>query len=124
DAAFGQLFSERPEDLTDYGRETFAFGATVTGADYARAIGSVDRFKAVFNEVFQRCDLLLSPTMAVTAFPVGRRPEVIAGKAVDPGWGFVPFTYVINMIGHPAASIPCGFSAEGLPIGLHIVGRR
>jgi Asp-tRNA(Asn)/Glu-tRNA(Gln) amidotransferase A subunit family amidase len=35
----------------------------------------------------------------------------------------LPYTYPINMIGHPAASIPCGFSSDGLPIGLHIVGR-
>ena len=37
--------------------------------------------------------------------------------------GYTPFTYPINMIGHPAASVPCGLSPEGLPIGLHVVGR-
>ena len=43
---------------------------------------------------------------------------------VDPIWGYTPFTYPINMIGYPAASIPCGFSDNGLPIGLHIIGRH
>ena len=37
---------------------------------------------------------------------------------------FLPFTYPINLIGHPAATVPCGFSSDGLPIGLHIIGRR
>lgn len=36
----------------------------------------------------------------------------------------MPFTYPFNMSGHPAASIPCGWSSEGLPIGMQIVGRR
>ena len=70
--------------------------------------------------------MLLSPTMATTAFPVGEYPEVIEGKrnAHVKGWGFLPFTHPINMIGHPAATVPCGYSADGMPIGLHIVGRK
>ena len=74
---------------------------------------------------FERYDLLLSPTMAVPAFPIGEHPEVIGGRTVDdPSFAYLPFTYPINAIGHPAASLPCGFSANGLPIGLHIVGRK
>jgi aspartyl-tRNA(Asn)/glutamyl-tRNA(Gln) amidotransferase subunit A len=69
-------------------------------------------------------DLILTPTMAVPAFAVGQQPKTIAGREVDAFWGFLPFTYPINMTGHPAASVPCGFSADGLPIGLHIIGRR
>ncbi len=37
---------------------------------------------------------------------------------------WIPFTYPFNLTGHPAASIPCGWSKEGLPIGMQIVGRR
>ena len=69
--------------------------------------------------------LLLSPTMAVPAFPIEEHPTVIGGRTVDdPSFAFLPFTYPINAIGHPAASLPCGFSESGLPIGLHIVGRK
>ena len=68
-------------------------------------------------------DLLLSPTVSAGAFPVGEPPSVIDGREVDTFSGFFPFTYPINMIGHPAASIPCGFTSEDLPVGLHIVGR-
>ncbi len=60
------------------------------------------------------------------AFPVGEYPKQIGGKDVYPNaaWGFVPFTHPINTIGYTAASIPCGFSSEGMPIGLHIIGRK
>ena len=69
-------------------------------------------------------DLLLTPTMAVPAFPVGQQPSTIAGRKADPFWGFLPFTYPINMAGHPAATVPCGCSSDGMPIGLHLIGRR
>ena len=46
------------------------------------------------------------------------------GKGVHKLWGYLPFTYPINLIGHTAASIPTGFSSEGMPIGLHIIGLR
>src|SRR2546428_13849507 len=50
-------------------------------------------------------------------------PAVTAGKPVEP-YAWIPFTYPFNMTGQPAASVPCGFTKEGLPIGLQIVGRR
>jgi len=43
---------------------------------------------------------------------------------VDPFWGFLPFTYPINISGQTAASIPCGYSSDGMPIGLHIIGPK
>ena len=123
-AGLGYLLDEQPGQLTDYVREGLEYGRTVTGADYARALGYVEQLKSQFADQFDKYDLLLSPTMAVTAFPVDQSPTVIAGEDVHPFLGYLPFTYPINMIGHAAASIPCGFSADGMPIGLHIVGRR
>jgi aspartyl-tRNA(Asn)/glutamyl-tRNA(Gln) amidotransferase subunit A len=72
---------------------------------------------------FQKYDLLLTPTLARTAFEIGLdNPTEIAGTPV-PEWAWTPFTYPFNLTGQPAASVPCGFSKEGLPIGLQIVGR-
>ena len=122
-AANGYLLKERPDDLTWYGREWLERGSRVTGADYAWALGRMDRIRARFASLFEDYDLLLSPTMAVPAFPVGQFPERIAGTKVDPFWGYTPFTYPVNMAGHPAASVPCGFTSDGLSVGLHIVGR-
>ena len=76
------------------------------------------------DDLMESYDLLLTPTMAVPAFPVGQFPKVIAGREVHPRWDYLPFTPVFNLSGQPAASIPCGFSADGMPIGLHIIGRR
>ena len=68
-------------------------------------------------------DLLMTPTMAVPAFPIEQYPDNIGGVSVGADWGFNPFNIIFNLTGQPAASIPCGFSSDGMPIGLHIVGR-
>jgi aspartyl-tRNA(Asn)/glutamyl-tRNA(Gln) amidotransferase subunit A len=74
--------------------------------------------------LFAKYDLLLTPTVACPPFPVGLdNPTEIAGKTVRP-YAWVPFTYPFNMTGNPAASVPAGFTRDGLPIGLQIVGRR
>ena len=121
-ASSGYLLHERPDELTDYFREAMEHGATLTAADYARALGAIVGLKAQFDAFFESHDLLLSPTMAVPAFEIEQHPTTIGGQEVDPFFGYLPFTYPINAIGHTAASVPCGFSSDGMPIGLHIVG--
>ena len=125
-ATQGHLLDDPADPLSWYGRMAIEDGARTSAADFARALGGRDRMISQFADVFDDYDLLLSPTMATTAFPVGEYPEEVAGKrnATRRGWGFLPFTHPINTIGHPAASVPCGFSADGLPVGLHIVGRK
>ncbi len=125
-ATQGHLLEDQSELLTWYARDAIEAGAKVSGADYSRAVGARDRMVAQFAEQFDDFDLLLSPTMAVPAFPVKQYPEVIAGMKAEPNpaFAFMPFTHPINVIGNAAASVPCGFSSDGLPIGLHIVGRR
>jgi len=74
--------------------------------------------------LFEKYDLLLTPTVACPPFPVGLdNPTEIAGKPVQ-SYAWVPFTFPFNMTGQPAASLPAGFTRGGLPIGLQIVGRR
>ena len=93
--------------------------------DYIRALGNRDRMIQQFMDELDKFDLLLSPTMPVTAFPTDEYPEEIGGQKPypTPAWGFVPFTHPINTIGFTAASIPCGFDSDGMPVGLHIIGR-
>ena len=121
-ASWGHLRESQGEELTDYARRILEHGAMVTGADYSRALLRVIQLKRQMETFFDQYDLLVTPTMAVTAFPINQHPTVIASKTVDPTWGYLPFTFIFNMTGQTAASVPCGFSAQGLPIGLHLVG--
>lgn len=74
--------------------------------------------------LFARYDLLLTPTVACPPFGLNRfGPERIDGQPVE-GWSWTAFTYPFNLTGQPAATVPCGWTAEGLPVGLQIVGRR
>ena len=121
--SYGGLLSKR-DDLADYTVDFLERGSAVTGAEYGAALGRLDVARAKFDDVFEQYDLLLSPTMPVTAFPVGAPPHRIAGREIDPFWGYVQFTAIINAIGFTAATVPCGFSSDGLPVGLHVIGRH
>lgn len=70
----------------------------------------------------QKYDLLITPTLPIAAFTANREVPEDWPSTRWPSW--TPFTYPFNMTGQPALSVPCGFSREGLPIGLQIVGPR
>lgn len=70
-------------------------------------------------------DLLVLPTVAVPPFPVEQPyPTEINGKPLDNYTQWLYLTYGITVTGLPAISVPCGFTRDGLPVGLQIVGRR
>jgi aspartyl-tRNA(Asn)/glutamyl-tRNA(Gln) amidotransferase subunit A len=69
-------------------------------------------------------DLLLTPTLAVPPFPVHiQGPEIIEGRMVR-STEWLCFTFPANMTGQPAATVPAGFTGDGLPVGLQIIGRH
>ena len=122
--SYSQLLEQNSSELTHYVRSTLEYAATLTAADFSRALLRVDQLRRQMELFFDDYDLLLTPTMAVPAFPIGQRPSIIGGKEVNPFWGYLPFTFPINMTGQTASSVPCGFSSDGMPIGLHIVGPK
>ena len=109
--------------MMPYTRRKIEDGARVTGAEYARSLGRMSVVKSEFLDKFERFDLLVNPTTGVAAFPAGQPTTEIEGREVDEFEGYNPFNFNVNMIGHPAASLPCGFTGGGLPVGLQVIGR-
>ena len=94
-------------------------GANFTLQDVVNAQVTRREIAIAWNLFFDKYDLLLTPSVAVLPFEVGKNfPEGAAGK---PNMQWSPYTSQFNLSRHPAASVPCGLSGEGLPVGLHIV---
>ncbi len=97
----------------------------MTAIEFERATHRRTMFWQTVRQFFERHDVLLTPTTAVAAFPIGLAfPPEIAGRTLDNQLQWFPFTYPFAITGQPAISVPCGFTAAGLPVGLQIVGRR
>jgi len=120
--ALAGLGDPAPETLDPGLVEMAAAGRSHGVLDYLAAIGRRDRLAIEMSRFHEHWDLLLTPTLPLPAFAAGR--EVPDGWP-DPRWpSWTPFTYPFNLTQQPAASVPCGFTAAGLPIGLQIVGPR
>jgi aspartyl-tRNA(Asn)/glutamyl-tRNA(Gln) amidotransferase subunit A len=117
-----ELYDERPEILTEYSQNFFALGKQVTGEQYVMAEMQRAKLWRIMDDFLSRYDLLLTPVLATPAFPIDQHPTVIDGKKVRP-MGWTPFTAMCNLTGQPAASVPCGFTSEGLPVGLQVIAR-
>ena len=99
-------------------------GLEVGGAEYARAKSELFGRVGQILGFFERYDFVLTPTLPLPPFPLGRDwPREIAGQKVHP-LTYLAYTYPFNVTGQPAASLPCGWTDDGLPVGLQIVGRR
>jgi aspartyl-tRNA(Asn)/glutamyl-tRNA(Gln) amidotransferase subunit A len=72
------------------------------------------------RQFMEKYDLLLTPSLAVTAFDAGKLTPYADGTWTR----WTPFTYPFNLTQQPAASVPCGLDRKGLPVGLQIVGRH
>ena len=116
-----------PEDqLTWYVNYGLEHGRKLSVVDYGRALGERDVMIQQFWDQFDKFDLLLSrQRWRQPHFEHEQYPEEIGGEPATciPWWGYLPHTHPINTIGFTAASVPCGFDSDGMPVGLHIVGK-
>ncbi len=99
-------------------------GVSATVMDFTRSMARRKIIYDKFYQYFKKYDILLTPTTGLPAFELGILfPTQINGKMVSPT-AWAPLVSVFNMTGNPAASIPCGWSSDGLPIGMQIVGSK
>ena len=97
-------------------------GRQYRGIDYITASYRRGALREKFRLLFESHDILITPTVSVTAFPAGTiGVDRINGAPVDAHLGWSPFTWPINLAGLPAMTVPVGFDGDGLPIGLQIV---
>ncbi|PSM18541.1 amidase [Nitratireductor sp. StC3] len=120
---FGSQWRRAGDDMSDPLKIMALFGAYSTerylGHYYAKAQRVRRRLKAAYDEALQSCDLLVMPTLPVTATPL---PETLSDpvEVTDRSWEMIRNTSAFNVSGHPAMSVPCGLS-EGRPIGMMLI---
>lgn len=103
-------------------RRTAAAGSAYTASDYLDATTVRMELGRLMGEFHRRYDVLVTPTLPLTAFPVGQ--DVPDGWP-SPEWtSWTPYTYPFNLTQQPALSVPCGLTSAGLPVGLQVVGAR
>ena len=122
-ARVGHAYDESPDAFEPSLAEMIRQGRRYTGEEHGRAEVSRTVFYNQSREFFEDYDLLLTPQMPLTAWRVDDWPAEIDGTPTPSIFDRLPFTYPFNLTGQPAASVPCGFASDGLPVALQIVGR-
>ncbi len=122
-ARLGAQYDENPGWMDATLAEMIEAGRRASGVEHVRT--SIDRttFYQEALRFFADYDLLLTPQMPLGAWSVDEWPATIYGKPTPSMFDRLSFTFPFNMTGQPAASVPCGFTSEGLPVALQIVGR-
>jgi Asp-tRNA(Asn)/Glu-tRNA(Gln) amidotransferase A subunit family amidase len=125
-ASEGPLLASWRSRMSDGTAAIVQAGASITAGAYVDALHERNAYSAAWAGFFSRYDVLVTPTMQMTAFPVGRlRPETIEGRPVDPFFDdWCTLCLPANLAGLPATSVPAGTDEAGLPIGLQVMGPR
>ncbi len=116
-------FTQTPQLYQAMTRQRLEHAACISAADYVNARREMERLRRNADDVFSSVDLLVTPTTAIA-------PVTIEAGYLDPplppDGTPIEFrnTHMFDVLGLPAISVPCGFTRDGMPIGLQIVGPR
>lgn len=100
---------------------TYVLSAGYYDAYYLKAQKVRRLIQDDFKQAFAKCDVILTPTSPVTAFPIGDKPMM--ENPLNMYLNDV-FTVSVNLAGLPAMSLPAGLSSDGLPLGMQLIGRQ
>jgi amidase len=123
-AAHAGTYPSRRDEYGPWFRGWLDLGASVSGADYARANNLRAACNGLLRAVWQSIDALACPSMPTPPFPV--TSEGLYGPMPDGGFNMtrLRFTAPYDFNGAPTLSVPCGLSREGLPLSLQFVGKH
>jgi amidase len=123
EAQYGEISRRHPDKVKESIRWNAEMGAKLTGPDLARAEQAHTKLYERMVEFFERFDVLLAPTTQVLPFPVELEyPTEIAGVEQENYLEWMRSCTLISATGCPALSVPGGFTPDGLPVGLQIIG--
>ena len=100
--------------------EVAELGTRVHMMDYMAATRAREALGLLMNRFHENFDLLVTPTVPILPFPVGQDVPDTGNQKIWTEW--TPFSYPFNLTRQPAASLPCGLTSEGLPVGLQVIG--
>ncbi|HEY4439657.1 MAG TPA: amidase family protein, partial [Candidatus Elarobacter sp.] len=122
--AFGPLLDRAPEALKDTVVWNIRYGRERTGAQVGEAVGLRSRLYARMHAFMERYDVLVCPVNQVAPFSVDvPYPTAIDGVPMETYMDWMRSCFFITLTGHPAISVPAGFTPDGLPVGVQLVGR-
>ncbi len=116
-----------PSRASEYGedvRKRLEQGGEVSAVDYLKALDAREQFTREFDLLFAGVDAILAPSVPIVAPGLGVKIVNIDGEEEPVRAALLRLNRPANFTGHPAISIPCGFSKEGLPIGIQVVARQ
>jgi len=116
-------FPARTEDYGEEVRQRIGAGKDISATRYLAGFEVRSRLLAEFDAAFQEVDAVVAPTVPVPAPLIGAESLLIQGERVELRPALVGSCRPANFTGLPAASVPCGFTHEGLPVGLQLIGR-
>lgn len=98
-------------------------GGDVRAVDYAAAAEAKRIVQAEFDEALTNVDAILAPTVPLGATVIGQTTVIIGSQEEAVRSAFIRLNRPANITGLPSITVPCGFTSEGLPIGLQLIGR-